>query len=446
MADEPTQAEEILGLVHDIATEVKEKGLESGEQMEKLEKMVEDLSDQQAEIRAELAKSEAEREAEEAATHGATWTPEIKSGKYEGMKSSDLFIAANMLKGVADRQGRDPRSMMSEEMVKAMDSTTDTAGDDWVPTGMSNQLYSNWEKQTKVYSLFPNVTMPTNPYVLPIATADQTVYLNATENSATTASNPTTDQLILTAGKLMAETDYSYELDEDSAVAIAPIVSDRINRAMAAAMDSVIINGDTTTTSANISYLGTGAQSGAQTATQKFLIFDGLRHQGLVDNTGCKADISGLAIGDFGTLMGKMGKYATSPNDCAWIMDVWSYLKAIQLSDFITVDKYGPSATLLSGELGKVYGWPVIVSEEVSLGKSTGTVAQTAGDNTLGTIIGVHRPSWVVGSKRSVGIETDRVITTQQQRVVISTRMALMDFGTSSTATHTAVGYDVVVS
>jgi len=447
MSDEgKTQTEEILELVHEVAAEVKEKGLETGEQIEKLEKMAADLTDEMAELRQLNAESAAEKAAAEA-ERTTGYKAHIECGtRYDGMKTSDVVMAGYMLKGLATSKGIAFDRIASDDLVKALTSTTGSSGDEWVPTGMASELYSEWEKQSVIYSLFPRVDMPTNPFDLPIVTADPTVYLGSTESTATSESSPTSSKITLTGGKLMAETDYSYEVDEDAIIAVAPLVQSRLNMAMSAAMDSVIANGDTTTGSANINYFGTGSVSASIGTASRFLHSNGLRYQGLIANTACKADLSGLAIADFGTLMSKQGKYATRPSDNVWISDVWTWIKAVQLSDFITIDKYGQAATLLTGELGKVYGSPYLLSEELAKAASTGTVNQTAADNTLGTLLRVHTPSWIVGSKRQVMVETDKDIQKQQMQVVISTRMALSSFGTAASATHTAVGYDVVIT
>ena len=60
-----------------------------------------------------------------------------------------------------------------------------------------------------------------------------------------------------------------------------------------------------------------------------------------------------------------MGKWGVNPADLAYIIGVSSYMVLMSDSNLLTVDKFGPNATLLNGQIGSLYGVPVIVSEHV---------------------------------------------------------------------------------
>jgi len=281
--------------------------------------------------------------------------------------------------------------------------------------------------------------MPTNPSDIPANLSDPTVY-KVSENAAPPSSDEGTQKMTLSAVKLAAKVNFTEELVEDSIIPILPEIRTSIARAMAQAVDAVLVNGDTTTGTANISYYGSSI-----TSTHRYLVFDGLRHQGLVDNTAGKSDLGALTVADFATLMGQLGKYATRPSNCAFITDIYTYLKALSLDEFETVDKYGPSATIMNGELGKVYGIPVIITEELGKTDSNGYINATAASNTTGSIVLVHKPSWLIGFKRQMDIELDRDADKDAYNLYCRIRIAFIDFGTSSSATHVAVGYNVTV-
>jgi HK97 family phage major capsid protein len=361
---------------------------------------------------------------------------EISKGKYKGLSANDLELHRRVCKAFS--------IPLSSEFQKAMDSTTADAGDDWVPTLMDNVLWENWVTQSKIAGLVRFVDMPSNPYTLPIKDSGMTIYYNASENTATTASNPNTGSVTLTAGKVMGEIDFSDELTEDSILAIRNILVADMNDKMTQAIDNVILNGDTTTGTTNINYYLTGGSNIG--ATNKVLIFNGLRHFALVDNTSQKSALSAAPTQDgFLTVMKLMGKYATRPTECACIVDPWTYLAMLDISELVTIDKYGSNATIFNGEVGKIHGISIIPSEEFGKTDTAGYVNQTSGSNTKGSLVIFHRPSVIAGRKRLVTLESDRDIQKQQTILVISTRMAFKPWGTASSDTYVGLGYNITV-
>ena len=361
---------------------------------------------------------------------------EVSTGKYKGMSANDMEFHKRACKALS--------VLLPDEFTKAMDSTTADSGDDWVPTMMDAMLWENWLVQSRVASLFRTITMPSNPYTLPIKDSGMTIYYGSSENTATTASNPNTGSVTLTAGKLIGGIDFSDELTEDSVLAINDVLRADCNDKMVQAMDSVIINGDTTTGTQNINYYLTGGSNIG--ATNKVLVFDALRHACLVDNTTQKSALAAAATtANIRTVLALIGKYGTRPSNCALIADPWLYLTLLALTEVITVDKYGPSATILTGEIGKVHGIPIIPTEEIGKTDTSGYINQTAGSNTKGSFVIVHTPSWVKGIRREVKMEADRDIQKQQTILVISSRLAFKSWGTLASQDFTALGYNATI-
>lgn len=362
----------------------------------------------------------------------------IKSpkGKYKGMSIKDLEMHKRLCKAFS--------IPLDDEFTKAMDSTTADSGDDWVPTLMDAALWENWVTQSKVAQLVRFIDMPSNPYDLPIKDSGMTVYYNASENASTTASNPNTGKVTLSAGKLMGEVDFSYELDEDAVLNLRSVIVADINDKMTQAIDNVIVNGDTTTGAININYYTSGGSNIG--ATNKVLIFDGLRHFALVNNTSQKSSLAAAVSSDnFLTVLKLLGKYATRPTDVACIADPWTYLSMLDIAEIQTVDKYGSAATILNGEVGKILGIPIIPSEEIGKTDTSGYINQTAGSNTKGSFVIFHRPSVIAGRKRQVMLESDKDITTQTHKLVVSTRMAFKPWGDNTSDTYVGLGYNATI-
>lgn len=435
MADEEKKVEEmdedVLNIIHEYKNRI-----------ESLEDVVADMETAyELEVQERVAE-ELEKKLEESKTnrkHEFGDDKENEESGYKGLTRANTELLNVIMKGAERFNPMISRSEELKAAVKSMTSTGSGSGDEWVPTGMAAQLWEEWQEQTLIRPLFREINMPTNPYDIPANLSDPTVYKVA-ENAAPPASDEGTQKMTLTAVKLAAKVNFTEELVEDSIIPILPEVRSSIAQAMANAVDAVIVNGDTTTGTANISYYGSSI-----TSTHRYLVFDGLRHQGLVDNTACKADLGALAAADYQSLMSLVGKYATRPSGCAFIEDIYTYLKCLAIDEFETVDKYGPSATIMNGELGKIYGIPIIITEELGKTDSSGYINATAASNTVGSIVLVHKNSWLLGFKRQLDLELDRDADKDAYNLYARIRIALMDFGTSSSATHTATGYNVTV-
>jgi hypothetical protein len=114
-----------------------------------------------------------------------------------------------------------------------------------------------------------------------------------------------------------------------------------------------------------------------------------------------------------------------------------------------TLDKYGSEAVLLTGELGRYRGIPIVPSESMPLTEADGKASDTAGNNTLGQIAFVNKNLWRVGYRRQLLIEVDRDIQTRQTFLVASFRLAVAARDDGADAgrgdNHTAGIYNISV-
>ncbi len=94
------------------------------------------------------------------------------------------------------------------------------------------------------------------------------------------------------------------------------------------------------------------------------------------------------------------------------------------------MDKYGAHATVLTGEIAKVDGVPVLVSAEMPLTQADGK-AETSG-NTLGQAVCVYRPGWVVGYRRRVAATMDYLPYYDSYQMVATVRLAFAPFDTDA--------------
>ena len=325
----------------------------------------------------------------------------------------------------------------------AMDSTTAGSGDELVATLEARELWMDVNLQTLVAPLIPMFPMPSNPFDIPHQLGDVSFY-PGTENVPSPSTAPSTGKSTLTAFELVGQVPYSLTLEEDAVVAMLPEIRAGLVRNVAEAWDDIILNADTTKTN-NINADGATISSSDAGKGHWLIGYDGIIHLPLVDNTSQSNDhAAGVSDDMFNEIRAKLGKYGVRPSQLAWIMDVNTFIRAQSVSQFRTMDKLGPNATLLTGMLGAIEGIPVIVSEHMALADTDGKVTDAGNGANTGRLLIVNRSQWAQGVRRKVAIEVDRDVQKRQTVVVVSFRHALTErSGARSTATHTALQYDI---
>ena len=376
---------------------------------------------------------------EGAAQKALAGTPEpiptyAKSG-YGGMKAvdPDRFVS----NGFA--------ALRSEARAKAMTSTGANAGDEWVPTFASSELWRDVHLETAVAAALDRVAMPTNPYTLPTLDSDVTFKYASAENTAVTASDLNTGAATLTAAKIMAEVDFSTEVTEDSIIPIVPAIRANLVRRAAQTIDDLIVSGDTETG-------GTGnvnLDDAAPTAGDFFLALNGMRKFAIVTNTGQVSNVAAaITTTNFNTIRGLLGRYGARPSDLRIVVGQSTLNTMYDIASVRTIDVYGPNATIVQGELARFFGIPILSYEAIPLLTSDkveadGKASTTGSNNTLGWILLFNRNGWKLGFRRELVIESWRDIKKDQNVLTASFRQALIPSGIVTT--HTAVGRNVTV-
>ena len=329
------------------------------------------------------------------------------------------------------------------EAYKAMTSTGANAGDEWVPTFASSELWRDVHLATTVSASIPRVAMPTNPYTLPTLDSDVTFYYASTENTAVTGSQPNTGNATLTARKIQADVTFSGEVTEDSIIPIASTVRANLVRRGAQVIDDLIVHGDSETGATG----NVNSDNGAPAAGSFFLALDGLRKFAVVTNTGQTSNVAAaLTTANFTTIRGLLGKYGGRPNDLRIILGQSTLNTMYDISQVKTLDVYGPNATILQGELARFFGIPILLSEATPVTDSDLVADDGKSDTTAGTkgwVVVTNVNGWKQGFRREFNIESDRNIQTDSNILVASFRMALIPSGIS--VKHTAVGRNITV-
>lgn len=299
-------------------------------------------------------------------------------------------------------------------LLRAMDVDTTGEGLDWVPTGIGATLHEKVRAAGKVAPLFARITIPTNPWKWPLEAADMTAYrvaepLGDTETKFT-PSTAGTGATTFDAEIFGARGLFSKSLDADSAIAVLPYVVNKVSQAFADAEEKAILDGDTDGTHQD-------SDIGAST-TEAVTAWDGLRKKGLAETPSDAANvIPTLAL--LRTARALMAKFGISPAELAVIVGVASYHNLLKDADVRTVDKFGPSAIVLNGQLAAVDGIPLIVSEHVREDlNAAGVHDAVTTDRTYAAV--VNRGEWAIGQREGIDVEVDESIYRETfQRLVI---------------------------
>lgn len=328
--------------------------------------------------------------------------------------------------------------------------TTDGSGtgSELIDTVMWNQLFQDIVSQTLVAGLFtPWVDMPSQSMELP-SLGDVTFYKPAGEGQAVTATDLATAKRTLTAYTLKAQVDVSDEESEDAVIAMIPEIATILRRNAQQIIDEAILCADNSTGKENVNYYYPTSGADIATSSRFLLGFDGLIHYCLNEVTGNVSNVgAALDAAKIRAILALMGKYGVNPDRVAFVTDLWNKNVLLGLTELQTVDKMGPKATILTGEIGAIYGSPVIISTALAKSCSTGQVHQTGGNNTKGRFIAVNRDMWKFGVRRNIRVATERSESKTLTSIVVTMRIGLQCYGDRSSAgyTHAILGYNCTI-
>ena len=197
---------------------------------------------------------------------------------------------------------------------------------------------------------------------------------------------PATGDVTITQWQFIFDIALSYREVEYSVVDVEAIIRDRINRAAARTIDAVIINADDTASwSGNVN----GTYSGNPYFTQQdnWIRMVGIANTGISVGTFTSASL--LAVKNVIDAW-----YQADLSNLLYIMPANVYNKTLALSEVITMDKFGPNATVVTGVLAKAFGIDVLVARDwPALTNTSGLVDATSTNNTKGSFACIYKPA-----------------------------------------------------
>lgn len=331
---------------------------------------------------------------------------------------------------------------------EAMMSTLAGRGDELVPTLLSSTLYYFMRLDARVAPLFRTFRMPSNPFDYPKITKGPT-FVRGEElsdaanfnvsNSNIDYSQISTDNVTFTAGKLSAITLFSEELVEDSTVAWAEAAARTYVEEMAHAFDFVLLNGDTSDNSTNISLYGT-KPSGA-IDSKRILTFDGIRKGIAAEDQTAVATIDDDSILSVMATMGNRGVIGRDIANLVCIGPPEVGYKLDALEAYKGLETVGSQATLLTGQLGLWRSVPVIITEEYPETDANGRVDDDKSTNTKGAWVVANRNAIMIGMRRMPQIEQAKIPGVDGRFITASLRadVNLMESGAAAMGFNSTV-------
>jgi len=168
--------------------------------------------------------------------------------------------------------------------------------------------------------------------------------------------------------------------------------------------------------------------SDVTSATDARKAWDGLRKMAQDSN---QVSLSTLSLANLRSMRSKMGKYGVDPSKLVYIVSASGFIKLLGIDEVVTLEKYGPNATVLTGELGRIDGIPIVVSEKMRDDLNASGV-NDATSNSKGLVLLAYIPAFVLGNRRKVTVKSWVDVENDQQALVATWRGAFESWLTES--------------
>lgn len=309
----------------------------------------------------------------------------------------------------------------NSELAKAIDTGTAGVGLEFKPEVFSRNLIERMEQQYVLAGEFEQIVIPRNQgnLVIPGVGGGADLYIisdsSADDISKITASSPGTRNVTLSPITFGTRVEINETALEDSIIdVINQFTLPELERTGARKLEQAIIDGDTA---------ATHQDSDVTSSADPRVAWDGLRKLAITET-----DLSNTAttVTDLTTLFGGMTNGTSVYNDKRLIrllINSKTKFALMGIGDVYRVDGSGQRAAILSGELPDILGVPIIESELVRKDlNASGVYDGVIFNRTI--LIAFNKMGFAVGIKRDMTLESDKDITTQRRRVVMTMRMA----------------------
>lgn len=365
---------------------------------------------------------ETERAENKKALDGLHATIKERAAELEAIQKSKMTFADKKAEEGVSYSEKENAVLLAKVMGKSIDSTRygktiiekagahqpTNANVNYWETEVSMNMENEVRRRLVMAPLMRAVAMQTNVMKIPVnPEAGLATWVQNSEfgtaNSAGAAQTHQLKEITLSAYKVATREYLAYEEEEDSMLVLLPVIRDGMIRRVARSVDKAMINGTATAT-------------------------DPLLGVAMYDTTSAVTVDSSVpvTVANLRALRKDLGAWGLDPAELVYVVNTDVYYNLLDDTSFLTVDKAGPQATLLTGQIGAIGNTPVVVSGEFP------AIAEAAATGSTNIAAFCFAPSnFLVGNQRGLRVDTDSLVETQRRVLVASLRTGLTQLTTN---------------
>ena len=284
---------------------------------------------------------------------------------------------------------------------------------------VSTNIERDIQNELILAPMFREVAMNTASMIVPIM--PDSGYAEATANAGSTDAtgpNGTLDvrggtnragialtEVELRTVKLVAKSYLGNETEEDAILPILPLLREAMIRQHARGVENMLLLGNLNVT---------GSAYPSLSGADGLLKYASTQSRDL--NTGTAGTLPALTAAGLLTLRKNMGKYGLRANDVAYIVSQQAYFELLEDPEFQDFNLVNQMASKMTGEVGQVFGSPVMVCDEFPSPAAGGYYA-----------LAVNTRNFVVPRLRGVTVESDYIVEDQHRVLVTSQRLGFKE-------------------
>lgn len=315
------------------------------------------------------------------------------------------------------------------------------SGAEWIPDNMYPQLERDVEIDRRVEALFGTIPIPAGGVLQkPYLETGLKPSLQGTPSTDDPAkyriSTVSTAQRTVTAAKLAVRTQVDPDTAEDSLIAYEPKMREELRRAIVDGIEDAIINGDTAASHQDAiaswdiaDRWGTVGLGGSDDHRRAWI---GLRARAYDVSATTDSNAQQTAARMVGMRSDLTNLYGAAEGDLVYIANhQWVMSKILTDDNVFTHEKYGPNATILTGEIARIGNIPVIYSMFMTSDLAS-TGLYTGSGNTAGLLL-VNRRRFDMHPRRGQMFEMQKDVARGVVDMVVTIRTKFDTIDSSST-------------
>jgi HK97 family phage prohead protease len=284
---------------------------------------------------------------------------------------------------------------------------------------VSTNIERDIQNELILAPMFREIAMNTGSMIIPIM--PDTGYAEITGNAGSTdATDPNgtlnargaaartgiaLTEIELRTVKMIAKSYLGNETEEDAILPILPLLREAMVRQHARGVENMLLLGNLNVT---------GSAYPSLSGADGLLKYASSQSRDL--NTGTAGTQPALTAAGLLTLRKNMGKYGLRANDVAYIVSQRAYFELLEDPEFQDFNLVNQMATKMTGEVGQVFGSPVMVCDEFPAAAAGAYYA-----------LAVNTRNFVVPRLRGVTVESDYLVEDQHRVLVTSQRLGFKE-------------------